>query len=51
MCALRPEYNERLQFVQALPPKVVLKDHVKFSNANVSKVMKFVKVSLFCTFY
>ncbi|TMW44025.1 hypothetical protein DOY81_010896, partial [Sarcophaga bullata] len=43
MCTLQPQYNERLQFVQALAPTVALKGHVKFDSQDVRRIMKFVK--------
>uniref|UniRef100_A0A1I8NWV0 Partial AB-hydrolase lipase domain-containing protein n=1 Tax=Stomoxys calcitrans TaxID=35570 RepID=A0A1I8NWV0_STOCA len=43
MCSLLPQYNERVQFVQALAPIASLRNQVKFTNDDVRKVFKFVK--------
>ncbi|XP_073821532.1 lipase 2 [Musca autumnalis] len=43
LCSLLPQYNERLQFVQALAPIASLRNQVKFTNDDVRKVFRFVK--------
>lgn len=46
MCSLRPEYNERVLFAQALAPLIELRGYVKFALEDVKKVMKYIKVIL-----
>ncbi|XP_061386752.1 lipase 1-like, partial [Musca vetustissima] len=43
LCSLLPQYNERIQFVQALAPIASLRNQVKFTNDDVRKIFRFVK--------
>ncbi|XP_004524840.1 lipase 1 [Ceratitis capitata] len=46
LCSMHPEYNERIQLMQALAPIVQLHELVRFKSDDVRRIMRFVKAKV-----